>query len=103
MKKSIFSLLVVIYLCFGCCSTSNPLHDTLNSRLSKMTYGEAIQRFGPPSRCAEAGEILVCDWIEEGRGAVMMPVGGMTAAIPMRGSCTRLTFTNGVLTAWQIL
>jgi len=74
----------------------------LNSRMGDMTYEEAIQRFGPPTQCAEAGVTLVCTWVYESNGTVFMPIGQNVYALPARAPSARLTFTNGVMTYWQL-
>ena len=102
-KSNLFLIIAIWFYLIGCASGPNPLHQMLDSRMNSMTYGEAIQRFGPPTQCANAETIMVCDWVEQGRGSVTMPIGGMMANVPMRSSCMRLTFTNGVMTYWQIL
>jgi hypothetical protein len=101
MKKSFFYLLVAIFLCLSGCATTET-QDMLNSRMYKMSYEEALQKFGPPSQCAESGSTRVCSWNYGGGGAVIMPVGNMAMAVPVRGPSARLTFTDDVLTNWQL-
>ena len=59
MNKSILYLLVAIFLCFSGCATAHKTQDMLNSRMNQMSYEEALQRFGPPSQCAESGATRV--------------------------------------------
>lgn len=108
MKKSILYLLVAIFLCLSGCATTHKTQEThktqdmLNSRMNKMSYEEALQRFGPPSQCAESGSTRVCTWIYGEGGTVIMPVGNMAMAVPVQRPSARLTFTNDVLTYWQL-
>jgi hypothetical protein len=101
MKKLIFYLFVMIFLCLSGCATTKT-QDMLNSRMHKMNYEEALQRFGPPSQCAEAGSTKVCIWIYGEGGTVIMPVGKMLMTVPVERPSARLTFINDVLTYWQL-
>jgi hypothetical protein len=101
MKNSTLYLLIAIFLCLSGCATAKT-QDMLNSRMYQMNYEEALQRFGPPSQCAESGSTRVCVWNYGGGGTVVMPVGNMAMAVPVQGPSARLTFTNGVLTYWQL-
>ena len=101
MEKSMLYLLVVVFLCLSGCA--HKTQDMLNSRLNIMSYEEALQRFGPPSQCAESGSTKVCTWIYgEGGGTVFMPVGNSVMALPARRPSARLTFINDVLKSWQL-
>jgi len=102
MKKPILLLVVTVFLSLSGCAATHKTQDMLNLRMYKMTYEEALQRFGPPSQCAESGSTRVCNWIYGGGGTVIMPVGNMAMAVPVQGPSARLTFTNGVLTYWQL-
>jgi hypothetical protein len=102
MKKSIFYLFVAIFLCLNGCATTHETQDMLNSRMNEMSYEEALQRFGPPSQCAEAGKTRVCTWIYGEGGTVIMPVGNVAMTLPVQRPSARLTFTNDVLTWWQL-
>ena len=107
INKLILYLLVAIVLCLSGCATTHKTQehktqDMLNSRMNKMSYEEALQRFGPPSQCAESGSTRVCVWIYGEGGTVIMPVGNMAVAVPVQRPSARLTFTNDVLTYWQL-
>ena len=67
-----------------------------------MNYEEALQRFGPPTQCAEAGNTKTCTWIYGSGGAIYTPLGSGFMAIPTPAPSARLTFTNGVLSYWQL-
>ena len=67
-----------------------------------MNYEEAIQRFGPPTQCAEAGITKTCTWIYGQGGTAIVPVGGMVYAMPTQAPTARLTFTNDILKYWQL-
>lgn len=103
MKKSIHYLLGVIFLCLGGCVATHKTQDMLTLRMNKMSYEEALQRFGPPSQCAESGSTRVCTWIQGKGDTAFLPLGGMVVAVPKQGPSVRLTFTNDVLTNWQLL
>lgn len=90
MKKSIFYLFVAIFLCLSGCATTQKTQDMLNSRMNRMSYEEALQRFGPPSQCAESGQTKVCTWIYGEGGTVIMPVGNMAMAVPVQRPSVRL-------------
>jgi len=97
--------IIIIFCLFGIISAIACAHktqDMLNSRLGKMTYEEALQRFGPPTQCAEAGSTKVCKWVYGPGGTVIMPVGEMLMAIPTHAPTAQLTFISGVLTYWKL-
>ena len=98
--KNLLALLIVTVALIGC--ATHKTVDMLNSRMHVMTYEEALQRFGPPAQCAESGSTKVCTWSYGSGGAMLMPVGNMMVAAPMPGPSARLTFTNGVMTWWQL-
>lgn len=81
---------------------SNKTQQMLDSRMGLMNYEEALQRFGPPTQCAEAGNTKTCTWIYGSGGTVFMPVGRNVFALPTNPPSARLTFTNNVLTYWQL-
>jgi hypothetical protein len=94
-------ILVVSVACISACAT-NKTQQMLNSRMQLMNYEEALQRFGPPTQCAEAGSTKTCTWIYGSGGTVFMPVGRNVFALPTDAPSARLTFTNNVLTYWQL-
>ncbi len=100
-KPLLYFLVGASFLCLSACATTQT-QDMLNSRMYKMTYEEALQRFGPPSQCAEAGKTRVCNWIYGSGGTIIMPVGNMAMAVPVQAPSARLTFTDDVLTYWQL-
>lgn len=106
MEKSKFYVLVAIFLCLSGCAHetqyTSKTADMLNSRLNKMSYEEALQRFGPPSQCADSGSTKVCTWIYGEGGTVIMPLGNMAVAAPVPRPSVRLTFINDALTYWQL-
>jgi len=67
-----------------------------------MTYEEALQKFGPPTQCAEAGATKTCNWVYGSGGTVVAPIGQAMLAIPTPPPSARLTFVNGVLSNWQL-
>jgi uncharacterized protein YceK len=118
------ALIIAIFLCLSGCglfrAATHETQDMLNSRMNKMSYEEALQRFGPPAQCAESGSTQVCVWIYgEGGTVTIMPqvpaqrsnpysvdfgaiVPNMAMTLPVQRPTARLTFTNGVLTWWQL-
>lgn len=98
---ALWLVFIAIMLAFSGC-TRHKTADMLNSRLNAMTFEEAIQRFGPPSNCAEAGATKVCTWVYGSGGAMYATVGQMTIGFPPDVPTARLTFTNGILTYWYL-
>lgn len=96
--KSIILFLGLVTV--GCATTQT--QDMLNSRLGLMTYEEALQRFGPPIQCAEAGATKTCVWVYGSGGTVFAPIGQIVVAIPKKAPTARLTFNKGVLSNWQL-
>ena len=100
MKTLSLILAILVSFVLVSCAT-NKTQKMLNSRMGLMTYEESLQRFGPPSQCAEAGSTITCTWIYGSGGTVFMPIGSNVFALPTSAPSARLTFTNGVLTYWQ--
>lgn len=67
-----------------------------------MNYEEAIQRFGPPTQCAEEGKTKTCTWVYGSGGMVFAPVGSNVLAVPTQAPSARLTFSNGILSYWDL-
>ena len=102
MKRRVFILFYLLQLLviLGC--ATDKTQQMLNSRMHLMNYEEALQRFGPPSQCADAGSTKVCTWVYGSGGAVYMPLGRNLVALPTHAPSARLTFTNDRLTYWQL-
>ena len=100
IDKAISIILFLGLVTVGCATTQT--QDMLNSRLGLMTYEEALQRFGPPTQCAEAGSTKTCVWVYGSGGTVFAPIGKNVVAIPTQAPTARLTFNNGVLSNWQL-
>ena len=103
MMRAADALLIALLLgsvIVGCATTQT--QDMLDSRLGLMTYEEALQRFGPPTQCAEASSTKTCVWVYGSGGTVFAPVGQNVVAIPTQAPTARLTFTNGLLSNWQL-
>lgn len=88
------------------CVTAEPnaakTSQMLNDRLGKMTWEEALQRFGPPTQVAESGNTKTAVWASGGGGTVFMPLAGTMVAAPVPQNTARLTFTSGRLSNWQL-
>ena len=93
-------MLVITFLIWGCATSKTA--NMLNSRMGLMDYEEAIQRFGPPTQCAEEGRTKTCIWIYGSGGMVYAPIGRNVWAIPTQAPSARLTFVNGVLSYWEL-
>ena len=66
---------IITFLIWGCATSKTA--NMLNSRMGLMNYEEAIQRFGPPTQCAEEERTKTCVWIYGSGGMVYAPMGGM--------------------------
>lgn len=99
MNKLTFLLVLLLFIS-GC--AANKTQNMLNSRMGKMNYEEAIERFGPPTRCAEAGITKSCSWIYGSDGSVIMPIGRTMVAAPSQESSIRLNFKNNLLSYWEL-
>lgn len=101
MKILYCGMCLITLIATGC--ATHETEDMLNSRLGHMNYEESIQRFGPPTQCAVAGVTKTCTWVyDAGGGGMLMPLGRNVVAIPARNPTARLTFTNGILSYWQL-
>ena len=97
----ILSVILFLSLVTVGCATRQT-QDMLNSRLGLMTYEESLQRFGPPTQCAESGATKTCVWVYGSGGTVFAPIGQNVVAIPTQAPTARLTFINEVLSSWQL-
>lgn len=96
---------VLVVLALGITLSGCATHETadmLNSRMGRMNYEEALQRFGPPTQCAEAGRTKTCTWVYSPSGTVYAPMGNSVVAIPTHATTARLTFTNESLSNWYL-
>src|SRR5262244_871875 len=101
--KATWTILFLGLVIVGCATkATTETQDMLNSRMGVMTYEEALQKFGPPTQCAEAGATKTCTWVYGSGGTVFAPIGQASVAIPTPPPSARLTFTNGVLSNWQL-
>lgn len=102
MHRFLILLMVSImtFLIWGCAASITA--NMLNSRMGLMNYEEAIQRFGPPTNCAEAGNTKTCTWIYGSGGTVFVPVGQNVLAVPTDAPSASLWFTNDKLTYWKL-
>jgi hypothetical protein len=94
-------LAVAITVMITGCATSKTV-DMLNSRMGLVNYEEAIQRFGPPTQCAEERKTKTCTWVYGSGGMVFAPIAGNVSAIPIEAPSARLTFSNGILSYWEL-
>ena len=101
MKKYLVLIFLLVAVGVMGCAT-NETAKMLDSRLGQMNYEEAIQRFGPPTQCAEQGQTKTCTWAYGQGGMVFAPVGNNVVAIPTQAPSARLTFVNDVLSYWQL-
>jgi len=102
MNKRSVALLVLVGIAVVRCASQAQTAQMLDSRLGEMTYEEAIQRFGPPTQCADAGRTRTCTWVQGRGGTVLMPVGNTLMAMPTSAPVATLTFVDGVLWQWQL-
>ena len=67
-----------------------------------MDFEEASQRFGPPTRCAEAGVTKSCLWVYGSFDIMYAPVGRHFVPVPTDPPSVRLPFINGILSSWEL-
>lgn len=97
-----FKFLLWIVLLFSLSACNTKTMDLLKNRVGQMDFEEAIQQFGPPTRCAEAGITKACLWVYGSGGIVYAPVGRSWVPIPTDPPSLRLTFTNGYMSQWEL-
>jgi hypothetical protein len=95
----VFLLLFLSVIFTACASKTAAL---LQSRVGQMNYEEALQRFGPPVRCAEEGATKTCLWTYGTVGYTYAPVGRHFVLVPTEPPSLRLTFINGLLSTWEL-
>lgn len=99
------------------CATGRQTRAMLDERRGRMTYDEAVQRYGPPIRCEAEGSLPMlsggdtnapgtpgavrsaktCTWVY-GTGGSFYPPFGDAATMPrLQPPAMELTFTDGVL------
>ncbi|MBI4765304.1 MAG: hypothetical protein HY787_11950 [Deltaproteobacteria bacterium] len=92
--------LILLLLNFSACASKTM--DLLKSRTGQMNFEEAIQRFGPPARCAEAGTTKSCLWVMGSFDITYVPVGRHFVPVPTDPPSLRLTFINGIMSQWEL-
>ena len=77
----------------------------LDREVNKMTFDDAIRTWGPPVSIVQGNEIFVAMWASESnQGAVAMPLGNMTIAVPIsQGFNLQLTFDkqSNIMRSWR--
>jgi hypothetical protein len=104
-KKKVLSptFLFFFLLCiFSGCATTSKTATMLNARMYKMNFEEALQRFGAPFNCADAGRTKVCTWVYGSGGMIYAPVGNIMVGMPTNAPSAQITFTDGVMTYWRL-
>ena len=88
IKAIVFVLLMSLasmHISCGTNKTQSKTQQMLNSRVALMNYEEALQRFGPPTQCAEAGNTKTCTWIYGSGGtSILCPLGEMFLHFQLR-------------------
>lgn len=83
----------------------------LDAQLGIMTFEVALQWFGPPANCAEAGATKTCIWADGPDGVVSSTFGSRygynlygqtTSARVQEGPRAQLAFTNDRLVNWKL-
>ncbi len=101
MKKPylLIGALMIALALWGCASKTA---DLLKERAGRMNYEEALRRFGPPTRCAEAGTTKTCVWVYGSVSYSFVPFGRHYIPVPSEPPYMRLTFINDVLDSWEL-
>lgn len=86
---------------------SAPVHEPTTAEKLKagegtLDFETSLQMFGPPNRCAEAGQTKTCVWIQGGGSTDYVAVGNTLLAIPDDASTAQLVFTNDRLASWKL-
>lgn len=98
LSRLLLGLLLILSLT-ACASKTAEL---LKSRVGQMNFEEAIQRFGPPTQCAEAGVTKACLWVYGPGGVTYVPMGRSFIPVPMEPPTLRLIFINGTLSTYEV-
>lgn len=93
-------LWLFLLLCLSACASKTT--DLLKSRVGQMNFEEAIQRFGPPTQCAEAGVTKACLWVYDPGGVSYVPMGRSFIPVPIEPPTLRLIFINGILSTYEV-
>ncbi len=98
LSKLLLGLFLV--LCLTACASKT--NDLLKSRVGQMNFEEAIQRFGPPTQCAEAGVTKACLWVYGQGGVSYVPLGRSFIPVSIEPPTLRLIFINGILSTYEM-
>jgi hypothetical protein len=82
----------------GACSTE----QILQRESGTMNFEQALQMFGPPTRCSDAGQTKACVWDYGNGGTSFVPIGNAMMAMPQQGSVAELTFIGDKLSIWRL-
>jgi hypothetical protein len=104
IKLTFYILIAISLFLTGCATGPSKASKDLNLWLGNMNYEGAIQRLGPPSKCADAGSTKVCTWIYGEQGVTAyMPVGDMVMAVPIDRRSVTINFSNDKVVKWNLI
>jgi len=87
----------------GCATPRSWAQLDLQDMKGEMTYEQATDKLGPPSRCYDQAALRTCDWIFDHRGRLVMTMPGMTKIpLPYNGRLARLVFAENRLSDWTL-
>lgn len=84
MRRLLFACLLFLA---GCGALRNhqlrPFYNEMDSSIGRMTYDDALQRWGQPAQATEGDAIVICSWGGSSQSTFYLPVGKSYVAEPV--------------------
>jgi outer membrane protein assembly factor BamE (lipoprotein component of BamABCDE complex) len=106
MRMMVFALLSILVIgCFGSCITTTitsaredkdkvaDWNGVIEQNKNRMTYDEALTKFGPPTSVKEGDRIFIVTWVKNRQSAISIPTNRGTITIPRDNGSSELSLT----------
>jgi len=105
-RMIIFAMLAILVIgCFGSCITTNitsarddkdkvaDWNRVIEQNKNRMTYDEALTKFGQPTSVKEGDRIFIVTWVKNRQSAISIPTDRGTITIPRDNGSSELNLT----------
>ena len=110
-RRIVFAMLSILVLgCFGSCVTTNlsganisgaredkdkvaDWNGVIEQNKNRMTYDEALTKFGQPTSVKEGDRIFIVTWVKNRQSAISIPTDRGTITIPRNNGSSELNLT----------
>ena len=105
-RMIIFAMLAILVIgCFGSCINTNitsarddkdkvaDWNGVIEQNKNRMTYDEALTKFGQPTSVKEGDRIFIVTWVKNRQSAISIPTDRGTITIPRNNGSSELNLT----------